>query len=251
MGSVRFPGKPIVPILGLPMIAHIHARCMAVASFDQVVIATCDSAIAEVAERYGATVAMTSSAHETAIDRTAEAADVVEEKMGTTFSHVVLVQGDEPFVTPETLANIVTALAMKDKPEFVNVMTRFAHEDEHTSTSTVKVVCNAVGEAMYMSREPIPSRWKRWEQEYSFKQTGLIGFARPSLAWFASTPRGAVEDAESVDMIRAIVHGRRVRMITSDQKLLGVDTPADLEAADLQMLEDAYFPTYRDRLLLK
>jgi 3-deoxy-manno-octulosonate cytidylyltransferase (CMP-KDO synthetase) len=245
LAATRFPRKPLADIQGIPMVVHCYLRTKAAAGIDHVYIATCDDEIAAVAESYGAPVAMTSVSHINAIDRTAEALDRIEDGLDRSVGKVVLVQGDEPLLSDSVLTLIVNTMEQEPQTGIVNVMVPFTRHEDFLDHNNPKVVVDATMRAMYMSREPIPSAWKGWQQNQSYMQTGLFGFRPEALRWFATAPRAPLELIEAIDMIRVLQAGRGIRMIRVEEASIGVDTPEDLEAVRERMITDPLFTTYR------
>ena len=157
MGSSRFPGKPLAKILGIPMIGHIYHRCKMAAVLNNVYLATCDEEIKQYSESINAKVIMTSDKHERASDRVAEAMEKVEKTTGHKADIVVMIQGDEPMITPEMI-NLAVQPMLKDKKILVsNLMAPIRTREEHQDPNSIKVVVDNNSNALYFSREPIPS----------------------------------------------------------------------------------------------
>lgn len=235
MGSTRFPGKPLAPLCGKPMIEHVYARTRACTALDEVMIATCDDVIAEAGRAFGAPVVMTSAAHERATDRVAEAAG------GDAAEFVVMVQGDEPMVQPGMVSAVVEALREDPSASCVNLAARIRSTSELADPNTIKVVVNASGDAMYFSRLPVP--WASTQAPdadgHWCKQVCVIGFRRDALHDFARLPSGRLEALESIDMLRYLEHGRRVRIVRTEAVTRAVDTAADLAWVASAMEADA------------
>lgn len=247
MAATRFPDKPLADLHGLPMVMHCYFRTRLAERIDEVVIATCDDVIADTAARFGARVVMTADSHLNAVDRTAEAVRILSAQPGEPIDVVVLVQGDEPLLDPGTLDLLADAVAEDAGVDVVNVMVPFKTYEDFLDRNNPKVVTDVHGNAIYMSREPIPSPWKHWDQANSFMQTGLFAFRPHALEWFAQTPRTDLEAAESIDMLRLAYHGRPLRMVVVPEPSIGVDTPDDLRRAADLLLDDPYFPRYREQ----
>src|SRR5215212_9498158 len=150
MGSSRFPGKPLAPLLGRPLIEHVVRRALMCDLLDAVYVATCDEEIRSAVERFGGGVVMTSDAHERASDRVAEAAEGFEAEV------VVMIQGDEPMITPRMIAAAVAPLFADASVSCVNLARRIERREEYVDRNTIKVVSNVRGDAVYFSRAPIP-----------------------------------------------------------------------------------------------
>jgi 3-deoxy-manno-octulosonate cytidylyltransferase (CMP-KDO synthetase) len=242
MGSTRLPGKPLIDILGLPMVEHVRRRVGLSPIIDEVIVATCDREIADVVERYGGRAVMTSDRHERCTDRVAEAARAIDADI------VINVQGDEPLLRPESFDGLLAPLGADPSLPCTNLMAVIVDDAEFTSLNVVKVVVRRSGDALYFSREPVPSSRRAGGAAIPrLKQLGIIAFRSGFLARFALLEPGPLEVIESVDMLRALEHGYRVHMVLSPAAAIGVDTPADLERAIALMSQDDLAPRYLNR----
>jgi 3-deoxy-manno-octulosonate cytidylyltransferase (CMP-KDO synthetase) len=243
LGATRFPGKPLASILGMPMVGHCYHRTRLAPGLARACVATCDREIADYVRGIGGDVVMTSSAHTRATTRTAEAMENVEAEMGERVDAVIMVQGDEPLVRPDTIAE---ALAHLSDPtvDIVNIMSRLRTLEQFSDRNNVKVVVNHRRDALYFSREPIPSPWKGWDDLPRYMQTGVIAFRREALLLFNQTPETSLERIESVDMNRVLETGGRIRMVLTDTEMLGVDTPEELKQAEVMMAADPILRRY-------
>ncbi len=240
MASSRFPGKPLKPILGLSMIEHVRRRVTLCSFLDNVIVATCDSEIAEEVESFGGKVVMTSDRHEACIDRVAEAAQGLEAEI------IINVQGDMPLLHPKTLESLVSPLLQEADLLCTDMMGPIENDSEFNNPNVVKVVVDISENALYYSREPIPS-FKKASPKFSIpknKQFGINAFRREFFITFAGLPRTRLERIESVDMLRALEHGFKVRMVSTLYPVVGVDTPEDLERVKKLMRKDPIFPSY-------
>jgi 3-deoxy-manno-octulosonate cytidylyltransferase (CMP-KDO synthetase) len=230
MGSTRFPGKPLARIQGLTMIEHVYRRSRACALLDEVIIATCDRAIAQAAESFGAPFIMTSAAHDRASDRVAEAT------ARTAADIIVMIQGDEPLIRPEMIESAVTAMLRAPSVGCVNLAGIISSEHEVRDRNTIKVVAALDGNALYFSRQPIPDfGQRRFAKGPCLKQVCVIPFRRRALTSFATLPRGPLEELESIDMLRFLENGQPVRIVTTDIETHAVDVPGDLDVVELMM----------------
>lgn len=150
MASSRFPGKPLAPLQGLPMIEHVFRRVKLCSRLDDVYVATCDEEIRALAEGFGAKVIMTSAAHERATDRVAEATEHFAADI------IVMVQGDEPMITPEMIQTALEPFRSDSSVSCVNLVHRITSQQEFIDPNTIKVVADLNGNALYFSRSPIP-----------------------------------------------------------------------------------------------
>lgn len=244
MGSSRFPGKPLAPLLGLPMIEHVYRRTALSRSLSAVYVATCDREIVDAVEGFGGRAIMTSDTHERASDRVAEAAEGLDADI------VVMVQGDEPMVVPEMIDQAVAPLLEDPAVQCVNLAGRIASLDEFRDPNTIKVVVDPHGDAVYFSREPIPAlRGTPLERAPAAKQVCIIPFRREALFLFTSLEATPLEQTESVDMLRFLEHGYKVRMVPTPYDTHAVDTPADLELVATLLRDDPLTATALDRPL--
>jgi len=245
MGSSRFPGKPLAPILRCPMIEHVYRRTMLCQALADVIIATCDTEILESVEAFGGKAIMTSAAHERASDRVAEAA------AGLDADVIVMVQGDEPMTYPEMIEESLASFLGGDEEEVacVNLTTRIMSQKEFEDPNTIKVVMDRDGYALYMSREPIPTlHLQDFDQVQAFKQVCIIPFTAAALQEFIQLDPTPLEVAESIDMMRFIEHGHRVKMIETSFSTHAVDTPDDLKRVEELLRHDPLTAKYINTL---
>jgi 3-deoxy-manno-octulosonate cytidylyltransferase (CMP-KDO synthetase) len=206
---------------------------------DEAIVATCDTAISDAVARCGGRAVMTAPTHERCTDRVAEAARSLDAEI------IVNVQGDEPLVRPEMFAPLLEPLFQDSALLCTNLMAEIRTEAEFASPNVVKVVVDCRGNALYYSREPIPSVRKAGSLvARRYKQLGIIAFRRAFLTAFAKMEPTPLEAIESVDMLRAIEHGHAIRMVFSPHEVVGVDTPADLERVRMLMSHDDLLPAY-------
>jgi 3-deoxy-manno-octulosonate cytidylyltransferase (CMP-KDO synthetase) len=229
MASSRFPGKPLAPLHGLPMIEHVFRRAKLCSQLDDVVVATCDEEIRRVAECFGAKVIMTSAAHERATDRVAEAAEHFAADL------VVMIQGDEPMITSEMIDAALGPLGADQSISCVNLVHRITSQQEFLDPNTIKVVADANGNALYFSRSPIPHVNFEETTAKIFKQVCVIPFTRSCLQEFSWLPPTPLERAESIDMLRLLEHGISVRLVETGVATHSVDTPVDLQLVETLM----------------
>jgi len=239
MAANRFPGKPLALILGLPMIEHVRRRASLCDTLDEVIVATCDEAIREVVEEAGGRVIMTSDVHERCTDRIAEAAILANGDI------VINVQGDEPLVMPNMMDEVIQPLLEDCELLTVNLVARIANQEEFDDSNTCKVVTNRVGDLLYISREPIPSQKKAATSDYiRLKQLGIIAFRNDFLQIFTKLEPTPLEQIESVDMMRAVEHGYRVKIVETNNRLIGVDVPEDIERVEKILATDPLIKRY-------
>lgn len=245
MGSSRFPGKPLAKIQGIPMIGHVYFRCKLSQALDEVYIATCDDEIYQYAKSIGAKCIMTSIDHERATDRTAEAMIKIESETGIRTEIVVMIQGDEPVVFPEMINVAIDPLKGESDLGVVNLMADLDGIDEFEDPNEVKVVVDLSNNALYFSREPIPSRKKGAKEVPMLKQVCIMPFRRDFLIKFNELSQTPLEIIESVDMMRVLENGGKVRMVKTEFQTWSVDTLDDLKFVDRKMADDKLIQTYR------
>jgi 3-deoxy-manno-octulosonate cytidylyltransferase (CMP-KDO synthetase) len=235
--ATRLPGKVLADICGKPMLQHVYERACRAATVGQVVIATDDERIAEVARGFGARVEMTSPEHKSGTDRLAEVA------RGLDCDIVVNIQGDEPLIDPRIIDAAVQPLLDEAEVRMATLATQ-ATAHEWAAASVVKVVCDGRGNALYFSRRQIPYfRLDDPAQESALagdlvhpvsgcrplKHIGLYVYRRDTLLWYAGLPRGVLEATESLEQLRVLENGCPIRVVEVDYSPIGVDTPEDLE----------------------
>jgi len=242
MASSRFPGKPLKPIVGLSMIEHVRRRVSLCKVLDEVIVATCDKIIFDEVQSHGGEAVMTSDSHDSCIDRVAEAASGLKENI------IINVQGDMPLVDPGSLEALVKPLLLDKNIHYTDMIAPILEKSDIPNPNIVKVVANLSGDAIYYSREAIPSIKKNLnrEQKY-FMQLGINAFRKKSLKYFSELERTPLEIIESVDMLRLLEHNYDIRTVISESPALGVDTPEDLERVSDLMTKDIIFPKYMEQ----
>ena len=244
MASSRFPGKPIAEIRGIPMIGHVYFRTKMCALLNETYVATCDQEIFDYIVSIDGKAVMTADTHERASDRTAEAMLKIESETGNKVDIVVMVQGDEPMLTPEMIEQAVKPLLDDTTINVLNLMAEIETVEEFEDPNEVKVVVDPQSNAIYFSREPIPSRKKGVEVVPMLKQVCIIPFRRGFLLKFNELAPTPLEIIESVDMMRVIEHGYKVRMVLADIQTASVDTTEDLAKVKKLMANDTLINQY-------
>lgn len=234
MGSSRFPGKPMMKILGKPMVGHVYERVAKSPLVTLTAVATCDREIFDYIESIGGTAVMTSDRHERASDRCAEALAVLEAANQVRYDIVVMVQGDEPMIHSDMIAEAVQPMLDDPSVNVVNLIAPIGDAAEFEDRNCIKVVCDLNYNALYFSREPIPTRAKSASVPMG-KQVCVIPFRRDYLLEYLQMPPTPLEIAESVDMMRVLEHGQKVRMAPTRHATQSVDTVEDLEKVERLM----------------
>ncbi len=221
MQSTRLPDKPLAPIAGRPMIEHVYRAAAAAPAVDAVVVATDDARVVAAVERFGGIARMTDPAHRTGTDRIAEVASTLDCDI------VVNVQGDEPLMHASTIEAAVAPLLADPTLGMSTVCRALRDEHDILDPHVVKVVRNRRGDALYFSRAPVP--FMRGPRTTVWKHVGLYGYRRTFLLEFARLQPTPLEEAESLEQLRALEHGFRIHVAETLHDSIGVDTPEDLE----------------------
>jgi 3-deoxy-manno-octulosonate cytidylyltransferase (CMP-KDO synthetase) len=203
------------------MIEHVYRRAAAAPSVDAVVVATDDDRIAAAVEGFGGIVRMTRSSHPSGTDRLAEVAEAL------TCEIVVNVQGDEPLVEPEMIEEAIQPLAADASLPMTTLRRAITDHADYRNPNLVKVVIDREGNALYFSRAPIPHA--RGGAITAYGHIGLYAYRRSFLLAFARLQPAALELTESLEQLRALEHGYRIRTVETRYDSIGVDTPEDLE----------------------
>ena len=243
LAATRFPGKPMARIHGMPMVGHCYYRTRLTPGLAAAYVATCDEEIAEYVRSIGGSAVMTAHSHTRATTRTAEAMEHVEAVTGERADVVVMVQGDEPLIQPDVIAGALQPFA-DPTVDIVNIMSRLSSYEQFVDRNNVKVVVNHNSDALYYSREPIPSPWRGIDGVPMYQQTGIIAFRHDVLRRVIAMPETRLEQIESVDMNRVLETGGRIRMVLTEAVTIGIDTPAELEAAEELMADDPTMAQY-------
>ena len=228
--STRFPGKPLALLGGKPVIQHVYEKVAAV--LEAAYVATDDERIYDVVKAFGGQVVMTRTDHKSGTDRIEEAI----EKIGGEWDVVVNVQGDEPFVAKSQLDTIchcfddpTTQIATLGKP--------FESMEAVQNPNSPKIVVDNMGFAMYFSRSVIPyvrgKEKSSWLTHYPFlKHLGIYAYRKNVLRQITQLPQSSLEIAESLEQLRWLQNGFKIKVGTTDVETVGIDTPQDLERAE-------------------
>jgi 3-deoxy-manno-octulosonate cytidylyltransferase (CMP-KDO synthetase) len=242
MAASRFPGKPLAPILGLPMIEHIRRRVMLSDVVDEVHVATCDPMIKDTVENFGGSAIMTSSTHERCTDRVEEAARTLEADI------VVMVQGDEPLFRPEIIRDLIDPIIRDSSVYCTNLLSLITNRDDLTEIDIVKAAINRHSDILFFSRAPIP--YFRVENNAPcYRQTGVSAFTREFLSTYTTLPPTPLEVAESVDFLRILEHGYSIRSVVTNEITHGVDRREDVDAVENILKIDPVQRSYFERIL--
>jgi len=222
MGATRFPGKPLVDLCGKPMIQWVYERASGAAGIDRVLVATCDQEIIDAVRAFGGEAVMTSEKHRSGTDRLAEAASDIDTDV------VVNVQGDEPLIDPDSIVRALEPFFSEPGLTMTSLMVPIS-ADSAKDPNLVKVVVTRDNYALYFSRSPIPYERKPLEDRSIYGHVGLYAYTKDFLLRFASLEPTPLEKAESLEQLRVLEHGYRIKMVEVPDRPLGVDTWGDLE----------------------
>jgi len=228
--STRFPGKPLHLIAGKPLIQHVVERCQQAASLSRVIVATDDTQIWEVAQKF-CDAEMTRPDHPSGTDRIAEVAARHD------CDGIVNIQGDEPLIDPEVIDQVALGLR---QAEMSTAAARIREAEDLENPNVVKVVVNRAGQALYFSRRTIPfardaARAPVKEQLAAFpflKHLGIYGYRRDTLLRLVGFPVSRLENAEKLEQLRALENGIEIAVAEVDYDSIGVDAPADAERVE-------------------
>ena len=216
--SSRFEGKPLADICGKPMIWWVYQQAKKVKEFSVVFVATDDERIEKVCQDYGIEVLMTASTHKTGTDRVAEVARQVG---GDLF---VNIQGDEPLIEPKMIQQVIEIF--KDESVYFGTLKKeIKDRDAIQDMNTVKVVTDLKGDALYFSRSAIPSNIKNGKVTRTYKHIGIYAYKRDFLFKYTILPQTELEISESLEQLRAVEHGYKLRVHETEFETIGVDMP--------------------------
>ncbi len=244
MGSSRFPGKPMADIFGMPMIGHVYKRVKMSKLLNEVYVATCDEVIYKYIESIGGKAVMTSDCHERCSDRCAEAMLKIEKIENKQVDIMVMVQGDEPLTFPEMIDEAVHPMIDNKEIIITNLVADLETVEEFNDPNEVKVVMDKNNNALYFSREAIPSRKKGVLEVPMKKQVCVIPFTRDFLLKYNEMEPTILEIIESVDMMRILENGMKVKMIDTKYETKAVDTQEDLDKVIEIMKNDSLMKGY-------
>ncbi len=225
--STRLPGKPLALIAGKPMIQRVYERAVLARIPEQVVVATDDERVVEAVKGFGGEVLLTSPDHPSGTDRLAEVALHYPQ-----VEVLINVQGDEPLIPPEVIDNLAAAFEADPQLQMATVKSAMDKED-YDNPNAVKVVTDLNGYALYFSRSLLPYPRNEREDFQVYKHVGIYAYRREFLLKFAALPPTELECIEGLEQLRALENGIKIKVITNNFTGIGIDTPEDLEAANV------------------
>ena len=224
--STRLPGKPLSMIAGKPMIQHVYERACQAQLPNEVVVATDNKLVEKAVLDFGGKAVMTSPDHPSGTDRLAEVA-----LMYPDVDVIVNVQGDEPMIPPEVIDRLAEAFN-GDADLNMATMKVVMDEEDYENPAAVKVVTDQQGYALYFSRSLMPYPRNKPEGFKVFKHVGIYAYRRNFLLKYAALAPTPLEKAESLEQLRALENGYKIKVLESDFQGIGVDTPEDLAAVN-------------------
>ncbi|MFA4955744.1 MAG: 3-deoxy-manno-octulosonate cytidylyltransferase [Candidatus Methanoperedens sp.] len=238
MGSSRFPGKPLEKILGIPMVEHVYKRSEMSLTLDGLFVATPDKEIKKIVEGFGGEAIMTSPLHDRCTDRIAEAMENIEADI------VVNIQGDEPMLYPDIIDLSVKPLLEDESILCSNPIVKINDINTFNDRNQIKVVCDQQGFILFMSREPIPTMVRMGMKIPMLKQICIMPFRKDFLVTYNHLPQTPLEISESVDMLRVLEHGYRIKAVEVPFETFSVDTAQDLVKVEKLMKNDPLLEKY-------
>ena len=236
--STRFPGKPLADIDGKPMIQRVLEQAQQVTAFSHVLVATDDDRIAQVVRKAGGVAVMTRSDHPSGTDRCWEAYSrlVAEGTVSASSSNYIInIQGDEPYINPAQIEEL--AAVLDGTVELATQMSPVESAEVLHSPNEVKITVSARGEALYFSRQPVPylrgvDDTSVWHERHAYhRHIGLYAYRADILEQITQLPPSSLEKAESLEQLRWLEAGYRIKLVPTRYQSQSVDAPADVEKA--------------------
>ena len=244
MAASRFPGKPLHPICGMPMVEHVFRRASLFPDWDGLYVATCDQEIAEVGRAKGWPVVMTSDKHVRALDRVAEAAATCGQALAED-DVVVCVQGDEPMLHPDMIAASIRPLEEDPSADCTVLAMHIVLDEDYRNPDTLKIIHDMKGNVLYTSRSPVPY-CKQFSPEIGVRRIyGIFAFRWHFLKTFTALLPSPLELVESCDSNRIMDHGYRQRIAPYPYRpSFSVDSPADTARVEAHLTQDELWGKY-------
>lgn len=233
LASTRMPRKPLALIQGKPMIQWVYENASRCSVLTKVVVATDSEEIAAVIRAIKGNVVMTDPALPTGSDRVAVVAESMPE-----MDVVINLQGDEPFIRPRMLEQLVQPYLAGEKPDMTTLAYPLDRTKDHSNPGATKVITDLQGNALYFSRAPIPY----FREEVTapvYHHMGLYAFRRDFLLHYRTLPQTPLEKTELLEQLRAMEHGHKIRVCLTEDRTLEVNTPEEFERAQHFVYEDA------------
>jgi 3-deoxy-manno-octulosonate cytidylyltransferase (CMP-KDO synthetase) len=226
--STRFPGKPLVDIAGKTMIQRVYEQAKKCGHLTEVIVATDDDRIFDHVIEFGGIAVMTSADHQSGTDRCAEVA-----QMHPTYDVIINIQGDEPYIEPEQINKLISCF-YDTSTQIATLVKKVLTNEELNNTNSPKVIINKLSEAIYFSRSPLPhirgQEPQNWLKQFTyFKHIGIYGYQADILQQITKLPVSSLEKAESLEQLRWIENGYKIKVAETELETYAIDTPEDLE----------------------
>ncbi|MBP2649998.1 MAG: kdsB [Firmicutes bacterium] len=231
--STRLPGKPLIMLAGKPMIQHVYEQAKKAVRPKQVIVATDHELVKQAVDAFGGNVIMTSPDHATGTDRLAEVASHYDN-----IDIVINVQGDEPLIAPEVIDQLAAVFDDASPDVVMATLMTNMDENEYNNPAAVKVVTDLNGHALYFSRSMIPFPRNKHKGLAVYKHIGVYAYRRDFLLHYAALPTTPLEQAESLEQLRVLEHGYKIKVLKTDFKSVGVDTPEDAQIVNEILIRD-------------
>ncbi|HJP62860.1 MAG TPA: 3-deoxy-manno-octulosonate cytidylyltransferase [Mucilaginibacter sp.] len=225
--STRFPGKPLVDIAGKSMIQRVYEQSKKCALLNDVIVATDDERIYDHVIAFGGKVVMTSPDHQSGTDRSAEVSAKNPE-----YDIIINIQGDEPYINPEQISKVALCFDASDT-QIATLVKKIQTDQELFNPNSPKVILNKNSEAIYFSRSPLPHIRGHEQQDWLlhfiyFKHIGIYGYRADVLQQITKLPVSSLEKAESLEQLRWVENGYRIKVTETELETYAIDTPEDL-----------------------
>ena len=222
-GSSRLEGKPLLEVLGKPVIQWVYEQAKTVKAADDVIVATDNQEIFDTVKSFGGKVEMTSTEHKSGTDRIAEVISRHNE-----YDFIVNLQGDEPLISTENITTAINLLKNDSNADISTLVREITDEKEAQNPNLVKCVFDVNNYAMYFSRSKIPYERNEGESKF-YGHLGIYGYKRDALIKMTELPQTPLEQTESLEQLRALEHGMKIKVSVVDFVPVGIDTIEDLE----------------------
>ncbi len=220
--STRLQGKPLIKVCNKPIIQWVWEKAISVKSADLVIIATDNDEIYSTAKSFGAIVEMTSIHHKCGSDRIVEAAQKYPD-----ISYIINLQGDEPMINPDCIEEVIRLIKNDEKADISTLLTEIGENDDKDDPNTVKCVTDINGYALYFSRSKIPYERNLGIAGF-YKHIGIYGYKKESLFKMTQMKQPKIEQAESLEQLRALYYGMKIKTSVVKYDSIGIDTIEDL-----------------------
>ena len=249
LNSKRFPRKALTEIFNLPMLGHVYKRAALCKDFDEIIIATPDDEIKTFAQGIlNAKVIKTPASHNNPIESSAFAVQKYQQENKLKFDITVIISGDEPMITNDMIANAISPFYIENDLKVSCLMCEIPDQKTFLDHNAIKVVVDINNNALYFSREPIPSHYSGKLGIPPLKKVNVMPFDTDFLIYITQQPPTTLEIIENIYLLRVLEYGFKVKMILIDEIIYSVDTPEDLEIVKQKMKNDHLLSRYLSSL---